>query len=329
MEYVITGVRSRTHLIHIAAFLRAELANSSGRSTPLNVAFIGGGSFLGNASVTGEDVRRTLPADERVRLTFPTGADRWQHGADDLTYLSVGAPGIKPWIQLRRNGFRRSIRVVVTDEGIGTYGDWRTRRAALARQGAKEPVRTARALAVHGAGKALTTTRWAMYDKADGWALNPQIAAEFRRFVDVEPGARNDLVVFLTQPWVELGVLPQAEYLAHIAEVSDVVAGQGYRLAVRPHPAESPDRYRDHIVLDSAFTAEADPQIVSAAGVVGGTSTALLNLAALYRLPAARLIVPGLAHLEDELGHDQQALLDAHLPRATQVRQWSGLQSSV
>lgn len=322
MRYVITGVRSKTHLIHIAAYLRHELADGTRQ---LDVAYIGGGRFLGNSSVTADDVRRLLPADPRLALRFPDGADRWAVDGE-LTYIAVGAPGIKPWIRLRRNGFRHRIRVVVTDEGLGTYGDWRTRRDALARQGAGQPWRTVRPVAIDAADRLLTSQRYAMYDKAAGWALNEEIAAEFRALVQV-PSQRSDRVVFLTQPWVELGVLDADTYLAHVAEVARAVEADGLRLAVRPHPAEDPARYRGFEVLDAAFTAEADPVIVGAAGVVGGTSTALLNLAALHGLPAARLTVPGLEHLEDELGADQRALLDAYLPRATQVRQWGGLQS--
>ncbi len=333
MRYLITGVRSKTHLVHIAAYLRRELATRPGE---LVVDFVGGGKFLGNSSVGQQDVRQLLPDDPRLRLRFPEGEERWQLDGP-LTYIAVGAPGIKPWIRLRRNGLRHRVSVVVTDEGIGTYGDWRTRRDALGRQGAREPWRTVRPLAVHGADRLLTTTRFAMYDKADGWALQPQIADEFRRLVpasstpDSAPSSipSSDRVVFLSQPWVELGVLAPQAYLAHIAEVADRVSTDGLRLAVRPHPAEDASRYADYELLTSAFTAEAQPEIVAAAGVVGGTSTALLNLAALYGLPAARLVVPGLEHLEGELGADQRALLDAYLPRATEVRRWGGLQSSV
>ncbi|MBC9958094.1 polysialyltransferase family glycosyltransferase [Yimella sp. cx-51] len=326
MRCVITGVRSRTHLVHIAAYLRHRLASTD---EPLEIAYIGGGQFLGNASVDRQDVTRILPSDARVHITFPEGDARWRHDGDRLTYLSVGAPGIKPWLQLRRASARRKIDVVVTDEGIGTYGDRSTRRDALARQGVGQPWRSVRAFAVDGAARTLTTTRWAMYDKADGWALNEHIADEFRSLTTTVPDGRSDRVVFLAQPWVELGVLDETAYLQHIAQIAQVVGQQGLRLAVRPHPAENTQRYRDYEVLDTSFTAEVDPQIVSAAGVVGGTSTALLNLAALYRLPAARLVVPGLEHLEDDLGTDQRALLDAYLPRATEVGQWGGLQSSM
>ena len=323
MRYVITGVRSKTHLIHIAAYLRRELVRGTGH---LDVAFVGGGRFLGNSSVTAADVVGFLPDDPRLELTFPEGEQRWS-STGDLTYIAVGAPGIKPWMRLRRNGIRHSIRVVVTDEGIGTYGDWRTRRDALARQGAGQPWRTVRPLAIAAADRMLTTERFAMYDKARGWALEPQIADEFRALVPASAEQSSDRVVLLTQPWVELGVLSADAYLAHIAEVSGVVEADGLRLAVRPHPAEDTGRYAGFEILDEAFTAEADPGIVGAAGVVGGTSTALLNLAALHGLPAARLVVPGLEHLEDELGADQRALLDAYLPRAAEVGQWRGLQS--
>lgn len=323
MKYVITGVRSKTHLIHISALLRRELAARDG---DLAVAHVGGGTFLGNSSVTADDVRRLLPDDPRVRLSFPEGADRWSHDTAELTYISVGAPGIKPWISLRRNSIRRPVRVVVTDEGIGTYGDWRTRRDALARQGAREPWRSVRPLAIRAADRLLTGERFAMYDRSHDWALNPLIAQEFRGLVPTrEP--RSDRVVFLAQPWVELGVLRADDYLAHVAQVAAAVEAGGFRLAVRPHPAEDASRYRQYEVLDHSFTAEADPAIVASAGVVGGTSTALLNLAALYSLPAARLVVPGLEHLEAELGEDQRSLLDRYLPRATEVRRWGGLQS--
>lgn len=328
MKYVITGVRSKTHLVHIAAYIRRELDSATGE---LDVAHIGGGRFLARSSVTPDDVRRLLPDHPRLRLSFPKGADRWHHEAADLTYIAVGAPGIKPWIRLRRDAPLRPIHVVVTDEGIGTYGDWRTRRDALARQGAHEPWRTVRPLAIRAADRGLTGERFAMYDKASEWALDEAIASEFRRLVPAAavPGEPSDRVVFLSQPWVDLGILRRDAHLAHVAEIADAVGAQGLRLAVRPHPAQDSSIYAGYEVLDEAFTAEADPSIVHAAGVVGGTSTALLNLAALYRLPAARLVEPGLEHLEGELGADQRALLDTYLPKATEVRRWGGLQSSV
>lgn len=340
-EYVITGVRSRTHLLHIAAYLRRELTRLPGE---LTVRYVGGGNFLGNASVSDADIRSLLPADDRLSVDVVSGAARWAPSANRrLTYIAVGAPGIKPWINLRRKDVRQHIRVVVTDEGIGSYGDWRTRRDAWRRQGVKEPWTTMRALAVESGRKSLTTQRFALYDKARGWALQPDIKAEFLRadaemntgMARADAGSRRDhstgpgRVVLLTQPWPEIGALSQEDYLGFVREIEAAALAAGKRLQVRAHPAEDDDRYREFERLRGPLPAELDPRIVSADAVVGGTSTALLNLSALHGIPAARLVVPGLERLEDELGADQRALLDAYLPAPTQAANLGELWSSV
>ncbi|GAB3578521.1 polysialyltransferase family glycosyltransferase [Calidifontibacter terrae] len=319
MRVLITGVRSRTHLIHLAAFLRKALTEES----QIDVDYVGGGRFLGNAAVSEQDVRDAFPDDPRLTVVMRDAVP-----ADvpaDLTYLSVGAPGLKPWLRLKRAQPRGSVRVVVTDEGLGTYGGLATRRAAWRRQGVREPWRTARAVAVEAGSRTLTGQRWAMYDKAREWALNEQIADEFRRGVSVGP--RSNEVVMLTQPWVQLGLLTAGAYRAHLDEVADVVAAQGNTLVVRPHPAEPPGAYAGMTVIEGGLLAERDARVVNAAGVVGGTSTALLNLRTLYGVPASRLTVAGLEHLDTELGADQRALLATYLPPVTDVGRWSGLGS--
>ncbi|TWE12125.1 hypothetical protein [Rudaeicoccus suwonensis] len=310
MRVVITGVRSRTHLIHIAAYLRHQL--TAGES--LQVSYVGGASgSIGRASVTESDVRAFLPQDGALELEI-TGSEAYD-APGDLTYVSVGAPGIKPWVSMRRNGIRRSITTVVTDEGIGTYGDWRTRRDAWRRQGVPEPWRSVRAVAVETAAHTLTTTRWAMYDETDAWSLQPDIAAEFRRHSDgATPDPEDDRVVYLSSPWIELGVLSQDAYLQHLRDVAGDVAAVGKRLVVRPHPGEDPARYAEWEVIDGPLAAELDPRVISASGAVGGTSTALLNLAALYKMAAQRVVIPGLEHLETGLGSRQRALFDRFVP---------------
>ena len=327
-RFVVTGVRSRTHLVHIAAYLRRELASRDGE---LQVRYVEGGRFLGHAQVTRDDVHRLLPDDPRLHVSFPTGADRRAAGPGPLTYVSVGVPGLKPWAALQRNDIRRRVHVVVTDEGLGTYGDWRTRRDAWRRQGGREPWPTIRSLVVEAGRRRLTGERFALYDGSAGWAPDPLIAAEFRRGVRPVPGTEDpadaERVVLLTQPWVELGVLDDAAYAAFVARVAGAVRAAGRRLQVRPHPAEDPARYAAWEVLDGDRPAELDARIVSAGAVIGGTSTALLNLAALYGRPAHRLLVPGLEHLESELGRDQRALLSTHLAAPARPEHLPGLLS--
>ncbi|NHN54589.1 hypothetical protein G9U51_02190 [Calidifontibacter sp. DB0510] len=312
MQVLTTGIRSRTHLVHLAAWLRSQ------QSVTLTV-----GDDLARTAVSEDDIRALLP--DHVELRFEPRAAAWPTG--DLTYLSVGAPGIKPWIALHRKEIRRRVRVVVTDEGLGTYGDWRTRRAALAREGAGEPQRTVRAAAVASASRLLTGERFALYVKEQQWAVREEIAREFHRHTaDVDRTPSGDLVL-LTQPWVRLGVITEPDYRAHIDAVAAHARREGMRLVVRPHPTEDTTMYAGLPLVTSPLPAELDPRVVTAAQVAGSTSTALLNLAAIFDRPATRLVIPGLEHLEDALGRDQRALLARHLPQATRVRQDGRLES--
>ncbi|WP_265447724.1 hypothetical protein [Flexivirga meconopsidis] len=316
MQVVVTGVRSRTHLIHIAAYLREGLS----RTDRVDLTYLTGGTFLGHAAVDELDVRQLLPDDPALHVRFVSRLAELSDIEGDVTYVSVGAPGIKPWIALRRGDFRRRLSTVVTDEGIGTYGDWRTRRDAWRRQGVREPWTTMRAVAVEGGVRGLTTRRFPMYDEGRDFAPHPSVAAEFLRHTEgMAPDPSDGRVVFLGQPWVEIGALSADAYLAHVDHVARRVAADGGRLVIRPHPAEHPNRYGAREVLAGIVPAELDPQVVSASGVIGGASTALLNLAALHGMPATRVLTPGLEHLEDELGVRQRALLDRYLPPAVDL----------
>lgn len=313
-QVVITGVRSRTHLVHLAAYLRTE-------NEPLHLTYLEGGTFLGHARVDSADVERLLPlpAGSELEIVDSVGALA-QLAGGPLTYLSVGAPGIRPWLTMRRAAPGRVIHTVVTDEGLGTYGDWRTRRAAWRRQGVSEPWRTVRALAVQSARHGLTTTRFAMYDVRHDFALNLRIRDEFCAHVgNRQPSADDRRVVFLSSPWVEMGALPEKDYLLHVEEIARGLAARGKRLLVRPHPAEDPHRYHDFETIDTDLPAELDPAVVGASAAIGGTSTALLNLAALHGMPATRVVTPGLEHLETGLGGAQRGLLARYLPPVVAV----------
>lgn len=319
MQVVVTGVRSRTHLVHVSAYLRGLLAQPE-RGT-IDVAYLGGGSFLGNASVDSSDVARLLPDDARLHVrTLRRWDDLDIDGATgDLVYVAVGAPGVKPWLEIRRRAARARIRVVVTDEGIGTYGTWATRHDAWRRQGVPEPWCSVRTTAVRGAEQLLTSQRFAMYDRDRDWALNSAIAAEFRRRTTDGDGRGTGRVVLLTQPWVDMGALSEAAYLMHVHEIRERVTAMGHRLVVRAHPAENTSRYAEFETLPGDLPAELDGRVVESTAVIGGSSTALLNLAALHRRPAWRLLVPGLERLEDRLGTDQRSLMSHYLPAAVLV----------
>lgn len=320
----LSGVKSVTHLAHAASYLRCLLSTSSG---PVTLVDLGVGAFMGRYNVTDDDVRRQLAHDERITLVRPPAAERWQaRRGERLIYVAVGAPGIKPYVRLRAANPTRRVHVVVIDEGLGSYGNWRTRLEAWQRQGARGPWPWIRSIAVATASRALTDERWALYRQGtSGWYVDNRVATALRGdHLKLRPPEPR--VVFLSQPWVELGQLSEETYLTHLHAVERACAAAGLSLRIRPHPAEDPRRYRDFDVDTARGPSELDASIVSATAVLGATSTALLNIAAVHGTPAIRLsLLPESTDLEIRLSPEQESLLDAFLPPAQPVAALPGL----
>ncbi|MFC7491571.1 MULTISPECIES: hypothetical protein [unclassified Knoellia] len=330
MRVTLAGVRSATHLVHAGSYLRHLLRRTSGEVV---VDYLGSGSFLGRDNVRPEHVTAFLPEDPRLTVRSSDragdasgpGAGRTRQGGHHVL-LSVGAPGIKPYLRLIAESRTRP-EVVVVDEGIGTYGDWRTRRDAWRRQGGREPWPTVRSWAVTCAGHVLTDLRWALYEQVGGtWRVVPEVAAGFADAPVAPTSAAGEArAVYLTQPWVELGLVTEDAFRGHLGQVAAACADVGLAFAVRPHPAEAGGRYAAWPELARDLPAELDPAVVGAQVVLGTDSTALLNLAAVQRRPALRVTLPELHRLERGLGSEQRSLLAAFLPPPIDARHRGGL----
>lgn len=305
---VVTGASSETHLVYVASYLRHLLTDGQ----PITVAYPG----RGQVDVTRPDLRALLPDEPGLQVEVING-EGWTAPADqELTYVSIGVPGLKPWAQLRRANRGRAMHVVVTDEGLGSYGTWRTRREAWLREGVREPWRSVRTTAVTAGARWLTTRRWPMYQQVgEQWRVVGPVAEEFRRHLPLRSDAlvARRRVVLLSQPWIELGVVSEAVYLDHVERLAGEVDRAGSELLVRPHPSERPGRYRHVGELPSAGPAELDPTVAYAGGLIGGPSTAMLNLAAVHGVPAVRVGVPGRPDLDTNLSSQQTSLLDQFL----------------
>lgn len=310
----LSGVRSRTHLVHVASYVRHLLATCAGEVV---VRSMGTAGFLGRTTVTAEDVVGFLPDPARLAVHTDPDPAALAPGRDvDWVYLAVGAPGIKPWLRMAAHQPLHRPHVVVVDEGLGTYGTWRTRRDAWVRQGGGLVWPTVRALAVSSAVGLLTDERWPLYRRLPGggpWQVHEPVAEEFRRRV-VLPEQRAARAVYLAQPWVAMGVLDAEDHRRHLHAVEQAVREAGLDFVIRPHPADHDDSYRGLPVSVGTGPAELDPEVVASQVALGTTSTALLNLAALYGMQAVRVQHGSLAHLDDGLGADQRALLDQFVP---------------
>ena len=320
LDLVLTGVRSRTHLLYASSYLRCLLES---QDCVVRLTIRPTGDAFGDGQAREAPVRALLVDDPRLIVRF---SDSERSSADlprTVQLLCVGAPSVRAWTSFVRAHRGRRPRVVVIDEGLGSFGTWSTRRRAYRREGGHEPRSTVRALAVAASAKWLSDERWSLYARdGSGWRVDERVAREFR--IRLEGGAPSaDTVVYLTQPWAALGLLSQPAYARHLAEVSAAVSSAGLRLVLRPHPWERPEAYAGFDLVHGHTPAELDRQVVGARLVLGGNSTALLNLAAIHHTPAVRVMVPELAPLDVALGSRQRSLLDAFLPPAVPVTQLS------
>lgn len=311
---VITGAKSRSHLIYIASYLRHVLDGlpSTGR---VRVSFIPAPAFLATHAVGLDDARELFPDD--ARLSVHEGMARWRFEADsDAHYISVGAPGLKAMLELRRANGPLRIRVVVTDEGIGTYGGLRARRDAMRRQGAHPVTATLKAALLVGAAKTLTSRRWAAYRRVGGaWHVVPEVAEEFARHVGgTGHGARRTAVI-LTQPFVDLGLVSEGDYLTYVRAIVQQCADAGFVAVVRPHPSEDVRRYERFEVMAGRGTAELDSLVTGADVVLGGPSTALVNLAAMFDTHVVWVSEPSLTYLDTDVSAAQAEIFATFLGR--------------
>ncbi|MGO4600062.1 hypothetical protein [Terrabacter sp. 2RAF25] len=315
---VLTGVRSVTHLVYAASWLRHHVEQVDG---VVEVVVLDVGAGFGHARVGEPEVRAYLPDDPRLRVETVVREDHWRVPRQvDLTLLSIGLPGTRAWTRLVLAGRGRRPRVVVVDEGIGSFGNLRSRRDAYLRQGGGALRTLVRAGVVSAAGTVLTDLHWSLYEpQGSRWVVREVVAAEFRRRLSGTAPSRAR-AVYLTQPWPDLGVMSEASYLDHLEAVREQCAAAGIGLVLRPHPSEDLARYGGFEVVPGVAPAELAREVVGSRVVIGSNSTALLNLSAVHGTPGLRVTAPELIPLETALTHRQRTLLDTFLPEPVPVQ---------
>lgn len=304
-QLIISGAKSRSHLVYLASYLRTIV----GKDDAVTAFFLPLPPFLHADAVTLEDARAAFPDG----LVIKEGLADWS-AQDETTYICVGAPGIRVLRTLTKAMGRKvsSLRIVVVDEGIGSYGDMRAALAARLRQGEKLPVAALKAAL--GAGlRHVPAQRWATFvKKGEHWGLNAKVVAEFSRYAS-ESEVRSNEAVILTQPFVDMKLTSEEAYLNYVSKLAAAAKENGLRPVVRPHPAERPGRYKDFAVMDDIGTADLDPQVLQAAVCMGGPSTALINVAAMGGVPVVWTSAPGLEFLDTDVSSAQQEIFSTFL----------------
>ncbi len=303
-----SGVTNQTHLVYGAAWIRELLEQTSGQ---VRVTLLPTKQFLAQDAISLTTAAQFLPASDRLDITSAATA-RHRLGADEVGYLlSVGSVGLRAWSQLRRANPLARLRVIITDEGLGSYGNAAARRQAWLREGRSNRFATMRSM-VGAATKLLGPRNYFLHrETRSGWQLRDSIVEEFQR--QQRRSSVSNQAVFLSQPWPELGVVSESNYLAHMTELAEACSDAGLDFLVHPHPAEPTERYSAWPTSPEPKMAEFDPSCVSAALVLGGPSTALLNLAAIHQVPALHCVVADQQSTSELLVAKQRRLLAHYL----------------
>ena len=325
VHLVLGGAKSRSHVIHVASFVRALLENVETLER-LTLTVHPQPAFLHAPAVTAEVLRDLLPTHERLTIVSAQDTPGWtfEPGAA-AGYVAVGAPGLKAWVNLRRANPRTHFAVIVTDEGIGTYGGVRQRISAQRRQGVSPVIATLKASLIASAARVLTTARWSGYVRpAERWVVREEVAREFRAdgAQATDPRGRSKTAVILTQPFADMGLITEHEQLRYVRELVDAASEAGLSPLVRPHPAENPERYAKFATTSASEygTVELDPTVLSAALVMGGPSTGLINLAGIFDIPVVWVSIPGLEHLDTDVSKTQASIFRDFLGAPVSLR---------
>jgi hypothetical protein len=282
-------MRTTLHGVHVRSYLRRLSSHEP-------VTLVAGDGY---------DPKRFIDLDEVGAITV---------GDDGVSpfdaYVAVGAPSL--WL-LRSIGGRRRFGVrdvVVVDEGLGSYGTVLTRRRAMQREGAGAGWATVRAAAV-SASRSMARDRWSLFEVEGGrWVVNDEIAAEFRSLPVQGTHAPAADVIYLSQPWIELGVVSVDVHLGHLEHLRDVCASARLTFAVKPHRWEDRGRYVGFDVIEGDQIAEADGTVRAARLVVGEASTALLTLSSVLGRRAMRVAGPASTQRSVALSRRQRSLLE-------------------
>lgn len=94
----------------------------------------------------------------------------------------------------------------------------------------------------------------------------------------------NDLIVFCSQPLVDLNIMTEMEFSSYLLKIQDKVRKQGFSLVIKKHPAEKKFDYEKYglTVLNYDGMLEEYAFLHPMRGIISATSTSSLLVPALY-----------------------------------------------
>ncbi|HEX6592498.1 MAG TPA: hypothetical protein VF050_10910 [Moraxellaceae bacterium] len=307
------------HLLGVLAYLHSL------PERPAHVIFVRGGSFFGNTVAFPQAVAETLA--ERVSFCSDSaGLAEYLPGVRargrPVVLVTPQQYPLRPALELHRHGIRH--RVIVTEEGIGSYGGewqvlsalWREWRA----QGTLTLQRAAAALFTRLAKMVYFLPRkreyWQLFDRRS-WLPRPEVVAAYKAVLPALAGARRTepplplpCTLFMSTPLYELGKMDADRFRQLLLAVADNAGGRE-QLVIKPHPIEGLEKYAGYRVIAPGtplelLLLETNPEQVR---LVGFSSTTLYTSWLFFNIRPLRVAAGD--WLYDGLSRRQKGIINA------------------
>ncbi len=284
----ISGVCSITHLLYVSSYIFYSYKNKN--DYVILVEKYNG--FLNRKDIPDEETEKWLgkayfvskKLDIKEFYRIPGVSKK-----SEVEHIYIGSVGIKPFIVTKFKLFRHDIKNTVIDEGLSFGSGFISKISSLRRERSINLVHALMVsfIEVTFKRKLLVDKKWQLYSN---YKINP-VMAEFIKAKNVPFKYGDEYILFLSQPWVELGVMKESKYLELLRNIKMTLESHCLKLLIKPHPSELLNRYTDNCydIYKDDSPIELSFDSINCIGLVGFNSTGLINISALYSVPIFRL----------------------------------------
>ena len=129
-----------------------------------------------------------------------------------------------------------------------------------------------------------------IFEKKGGLKINKEVVDSYKKILKIKTNLRENTInkrtiLIITQPFSEYNQITLSQELNILDKLSKFIAKRGFRLLLKPHPRETPDKYSklDNIeIIVNNSPVEDILRDINPNYVIGYTSTALINANLFY-----------------------------------------------
>ncbi|GMQ47865.1 polysialyltransferase family glycosyltransferase [Vibrio sp. 10N] len=205
-----------------------------------------------------------------------------------------------------------SVELVIIADGLGYYGDARSRFLATQRESDFSKLALFKTALNYYIKKVYDSLRnpkrFTIAEVKQNIVINNDYTYSLKSVFDkviLEPQLKRPALIFVSQPLVKLGLMSQQAYDDHLDFLQRFADNKGLDFFIKPHPSEIDDLRKYNIFNSPAIIEHAMYYESNIKCVVGFSSTSLINIKLLYDVEVWRLDL-----LDASLSSKQNKLLN-------------------